>query len=87
MAGSRGQATTVLPGDPGIALVYRPEHQHLEKTRPGASQGREQGSLMVGAWMADQLLALLLGVGELFRNQLLFADMSTGVMETFPLGG
>src|SRR5262249_46358497 len=84
--GTRGQATTVMPGDAGVALVYRPEHLHLEKERPGSSQGREQGGLMVGAWMADQVFALLLGVGEIFQNKLLFADMSTGVMETFPLG-
>lgn len=84
--GSRGQATTVLPGDAGAPLIYRPEHLHLEKERPGSSRSREQGSLMVGGWMADQVLALLLGVGEVFQNKLLFADMSTGVMETFPLG-
>jgi molybdopterin/thiamine biosynthesis adenylyltransferase len=84
--GSRGQATTVLPGDAGVSLIYRPEHLHLDKQRPGASRSRDQGSLMVGAWMADQTLALLLGVGEIFQNKLLFADMSTGVMEVFPLG-
>jgi molybdopterin/thiamine biosynthesis adenylyltransferase len=83
--GARGQATTVTPGDPGVSLIYRPEHLHLEKQRPGSSQNREQGSLMVGGWMADQVLALLLGVGEVLRNKLLFADMNSGVMETFPL--
>jgi molybdopterin/thiamine biosynthesis adenylyltransferase len=84
--GSRGQTTTVLPGDVGVPLIYRPEHLHLEKARPGSTASPHQGSLMVGAWMADQILALLLGVGEVFQNKLLFADMSTGVMETFPLG-
>jgi ThiF family len=83
--GSRGQATTVLPGDAGVPLIYRPEHLHLDKQRPGSSRSRAQGSLMVGAWMADQVLALLLGVGEVFQNKLLFADMRTGVMETFAL--
>jgi len=84
--GSRGQVTTVLPGDPGVGLVYRPEHLHLGKRRPGSTDARGQGGLMVGAWMADQALALLLDTGELFQNRLLFADMETGVMELFPLG-
>ena len=56
-AEDEGDAPLTLLGDAGISLVYRPEHLHLEKARPGSSKGRDQGGLMVGAWMADQICA------------------------------
>lgn len=84
--GSRAQATTVLPGDPGVGLVYRPEHPHLEKERPGASFTETKAPLVAAAWMAEQCLFLLLGDGDLLRGQLLYADLYEGEMETYSLG-
>ena len=42
--------------------------------------------MIVGTWLADQVIALRLGLGELLQNRLLYADMGSGEMQTFPLG-
>jgi molybdopterin/thiamine biosynthesis adenylyltransferase len=83
---SRAQATTILPGDPGVGLVYRPDHPHLEKERPGASFSDTKAPQVVGVWMAEQCLNLILGDGEVLRGQLLYADLYEGEMATYPLG-
>jgi molybdopterin/thiamine biosynthesis adenylyltransferase len=94
LQGDRAQATTVLPGDAGIALVYRDEQPHLDRSRPGSltrEPERTAGRLVrtgatIGTWLADQVIALRLGLGELLQNRLLYADMGSGEMQTFPLG-
>jgi molybdopterin/thiamine biosynthesis adenylyltransferase len=92
LAGFQGQATTLLPGDGTLARVYRPDHPHLERVRPGASLGaglgqeRSSAGAMVGTWMADQVVAVRLQTDEVLRHRLLFADMQTGQIETFQLG-
>jgi molybdopterin/thiamine biosynthesis adenylyltransferase len=88
-----GQATTILPGDPGVPLIYQADHPHLDRTRPGSlkqdgrvpPEGRVMG-MIVGTWLADQVIALRLGLGEVLQNRLLYADMGSGEMQTFPLG-
>jgi len=84
VAGSCGQATTVLPGDPGTALVYRPSHAHLDARRAGEAVDR-RAALMVGTWLSEQLVRLLTGEGELLRGRLLYADMRASVMTEYPL--
>jgi molybdopterin/thiamine biosynthesis adenylyltransferase len=84
-AGHRGQATTVRPGDAGCALIYRPAHPHLEPRRRGVAIERRAG-LMVGTWLAEQMLALLLDSGEILADRLLYADMEAGEMAEYPLG-
>jgi ThiF family len=84
--GSSVQATTVLPGDPGVALIYRPEHIHLEKERPGALFGEGKAPTIAGAWMAEQAIAVLLEDGEILRGQLRYANLYEGELETYPLG-
>jgi hypothetical protein len=94
LEGDLGQATTILPGDPGIALVYRDEHPHLNRSRPGSltrEPERTAGRLVrtgatIGTWLADQVIALRLGLGELLQNRLIYADMGSGEIQTFPLG-
>jgi len=81
--GHRGHATTVRPGDAGAARVYRPEHPHLEPRRSGPVEPR--AALMVGAWLAEQVLALLLDSGAVLVDRLLYADMARGEMAEYPL--
>jgi molybdopterin/thiamine biosynthesis adenylyltransferase len=81
---TRGQATTVLPGDAGVALVYKPSHPHLEPKRDSRSAD-PKASLMAGTWLAEQVVHLLLDEGDLLRNRLLYADMATGQMAEYPL--
>ena len=81
-----GQATTILPGDLGVGLIYQADHPHLDRSRPGSLKKDGYQGMIVGAWLADQVVALRLGLGELLQNRLLYADMGSGEMQTFPLG-
>lgn len=83
----RGQITAVLPGDPGIGLVYRPTHPHLEKERPASLLGGGKAALMVGSWIEQQVVAALLRRDDLLRGRLLFADMAADLIETYSLTG
>jgi hypothetical protein len=81
-----GQATTILPGDPGVPLIYQADHPHLDRSRPGSLRADGYQGMIVGTWLAEQVVALRLGLGELLQNRLLYADMGSGEMQTFPLG-
>lgn len=80
----QGQLTTVRPGDPGVALVYRPGHPHLEPQRRGVAV-ESKTALMVGSWISEQVTRLILDEGELMVGRLLFADMYAGDMGEYPL--
>jgi len=81
-----GQATTILPGDLGVPLIYQADHPHLDRSRPGSLRRDGYQGMIVGAWLADQVIALRLGLGEVLQNRLLYADMQSGEMQTFSLG-
>lgn len=81
-----GQATTILPGDPGVPLIYQADHPYLERSRPGSRLADGCQGKIAGTWLAGQVIALRLRLGELLQNRLLYADMQSGDMQTFPLG-
>lgn len=82
--GTRGQATTVFPGDAGSAKVYNFRHPHLEPHRAGAPVDAK-AVLVVAGWLAEQVTALILDKGDLLRNRLQYADLETGEMTVYPL--
>jgi len=82
--GNRGQATTVLPGDPGVALVYKPSHPHLSTDRSNYLPG-PRVALAAGSWITEQVIGVLLESGNLLRGRLLYADLDTGEMAEYPL--
>ena len=53
---------------------------------PGSLRRDGYQGMIVGTWLADQVIALRLGQGELLQNRLLYADMGSGEMQTYPLG-
>jgi molybdopterin/thiamine biosynthesis adenylyltransferase len=81
----QGQILTLFPGDTTLARVYRGEHPHLEKTRPGSSRLGGALARAVGTWMSDQLIAARLDTEDLLRGKLLFGDLETGRLETIDL--
>lgn len=85
LEGARAQATTVLPGDPGVALVYKPAHPHLSPDRSNV-RPQPRAVLAAGAWIAEQVVALLLEASGILRHRLLYADLNTGEMSEYPLG-
>lgn len=82
--GQKAQLTTVLPGDPGVAVVYKPSHSHLEGSRPPDPEAN-QATLIVSAWVAEQVTALLLGSDDLARGRLRYLDLDAGEMTEYPL--
>jgi hypothetical protein len=86
LQGDLAQATTILPGDPGVPLIYQPDHPHLERSRSESLRRDGYRAMIAGTWLADQVVALRLGLGELLQNRLLYADMGSGEMQTYPLG-
>ncbi len=82
--GNRGQATTVFPGDAGVALVYKPDRPHLDPSRPGTPV-EERAVLMVASWLAEQVTRIITGQGDLLRDRLLYADLDQAWIEEFPL--
>lgn len=81
---SRGQITTVMPGDPGVALVYKPSHPHLDPRRHGSEVDRRI-ALVVGSWITEQVERLLLDEPGVLRGILLYADQSCGEMGEYVL--
>lgn len=81
---TQGQATTVLPGDPGVALVYRNSHLHLDPNRADFAAD-ERAILMVAAWLGEQALRLITSQGDLLRGRLLYADLNRGAIVEQPL--
>jgi molybdopterin/thiamine biosynthesis adenylyltransferase len=77
--GVRAQATTVLPGDAGVALVYKPDHPHLDAERAAEPADRTAG-VVAGAWLAEEAVAVLLEQGPRLRGRLRYADLDTGEM-------
>ncbi len=94
LQGNRAQVATILPGDPGVALIYQEEHPHLDRSRPGSltEQRRAAGGRLVGmpsavgTWLAEQVIALRLDLSDLLQHCLLYADMESGEPRIFPLG-
>jgi hypothetical protein len=68
-----------------VALVYKPAHPHLSTDRSDA-RPHPRASLAAGAWIAEQVVALLLEASGILRHCLLYADLDTGEMSEYPLG-
>lgn len=83
--GHRGQATTVFPGDPGVALVYKPRHSHLSPERPPAEPDSKI-ALVVAGWLAEQVTAVILDrESQFLQHRLQYADLDTGEAAAYPL--
>lgn len=83
--GQCGQATTVFPGDPGVALVYKPRHSHLSPERDEAGP-ESKIALVVAGWLAEQVTAVLLDRrSQLLQHRLHYADLETGESAAYPL--
>lgn len=83
---SRAQATTIFPGDPGVALVYKPNHPHLSSDRT-QTRPEPRTALAAGAWIAEQVVAVILDAAGILRNTLLYADLNTAEMAEYSLTG
>lgn len=84
--GMECQALTVLPGESGVALVYRPTQSHIRSQRSDALLS-DVSVMMVAGWVAEQAVQLLLGEGALLAGRLRYAHFGKGEMVEAPLRG
>jgi molybdopterin/thiamine biosynthesis adenylyltransferase len=85
IGGYVGQVMTVFPGDEGLYALYGrgdvPERGiEAQLGNPAATP------MMVAAWQIQEVIKILLGVGEPLRNRLLFMDAESGVAEILEIG-
>jgi molybdopterin/thiamine biosynthesis adenylyltransferase len=85
IAGYVGQVMTILPGDEGLRALHGYENVpergiEVELGNPAATP------MMVAAWEVQEAIKILLGHGQLLRNQLLFMDAESGTVEVLKIG-
>lgn len=86
IAGFLGQVMTILPGDPGLRLLYG--DGEVPERGLEASLGTPAATPMaVAAWEAQEVVKLLTGEGDLLRGRLLVMDMGAGTVDILHLGG
>jgi hypothetical protein len=86
-ADEQGQALTVLPGDRGVALLYRSREPHLAANRAGIAP-EERAALVVSSWLAEQVRLLLIApptAPELLRGRVRYLDLTESSVEEFTL--
>jgi molybdopterin/thiamine biosynthesis adenylyltransferase len=86
IGGYIGQVMTIFPGDEGLHAIYGrgdvPEQGiEVQLGNPAATP------MMVAAWQIQEVIKILLGVGEILRHRLLFMDAESGEVEVLKVGG
>ncbi len=89
LAGFEGQVMAILPGDPGLDLVYGNRSGNSEPSaRPEAILGvPPMTAAMVACYQAMEVLKVLLQRGQLLRNKMLYLDLESGAAYTYKLSG
>jgi len=85
IGGMIGQVMTIFPGDEGLYALYG----RGEVTERGIEV--EQGTptatpMMVAAWQAQEVMKILVGIGEPLRHRLLLIDAESGTTDVISLG-
>jgi len=85
LAGLEGQVMTVFPGDKGLKLFYGDADRKDEASKsPEAILGVPgPTAAFIATLQAAEVVKVLLGRGEVFRNTLMHADLETGEMNKF----
>jgi molybdopterin/thiamine biosynthesis adenylyltransferase len=86
IGGYIGQVMTIFPGDEGLYALYGrgvvPERGiEAQLGNPAATP------MMVAAWQVQEVIKILLGVGEILRHRLLFMDAESGMAEILEVKG
>lgn len=78
IAGFAGQVMTVFPGDAGLCLLYSGEYEHgieLTTGNPASTPA------IVAALQANEVIKIIVGLGELLRHSILFLDTEASLYE------
>lgn len=85
IGGMMGQVMTIFPEDEGLYALYGrgevPERGiEVEQGCPTATP------MMVAAWQAQEVMKILVGIGEPLRHRLLLMDAESGTADLIRLG-
>ncbi|NNG01075.1 MAG: HesA/MoeB/ThiF family protein [Desulfobacteraceae bacterium] len=78
LAGFNGQVMTILPGDPGLELIYPSDAGKKDPESPEAIMGVPAITpSVVASLQAMEVVKILLDRGQLLRNKLIYIDLES----------
>jgi molybdopterin-synthase adenylyltransferase len=88
VAGFEGQVMSILPGDPGLELLYGTDDKRWQtKDRPEAVFGVPGvAPSLIATLQVMEVIKLLLKRGRPFRNRMLRVDLETGEFQEIVFG-
>jgi len=85
LSGFKGQLTTIFPEDEGLELIYGPP-EGLPKWGEEATSGTPPSMVVhMASLQAHEIIKVLLGLAEPFRNKLLLIDLNEAKIKQFQL--
>jgi molybdopterin-synthase adenylyltransferase len=85
LAGFEGWIMTIFPGDPGLRNIYGSnEAKHIDRESPQAVLGVPGVTpFLIAAFQAMEVLKILLGRGNIFRDRMIHIDLESGCLNEF----
>ncbi|MGZ6236914.1 MAG: HesA/MoeB/ThiF family protein [Syntrophales bacterium] len=85
LAGFEGWIMTIFPGDPGLKNIYgADEGKRIDRESPQAVLGVPGITpFLIAAFQVMEVLKILLGRGNIFRDRMLHVDLERGCLNEF----
>lgn len=85
LAGFEGWVMTIFPGDPGLKNIYGSgEANRIDRESPQAVLGVPGVTpFLIAAFQVMEVLKILLGRGNIFRDRMLHVDLERGCLNEF----
>jgi molybdopterin-synthase adenylyltransferase len=85
LAGFEGWIMTIFPGDPGLENIYGAEEaERADQESPQAVLGVPGVTpFLIAAFQVMEVLKILLGRGNIFRNRMIHVDLERGSLNEF----
>jgi molybdopterin/thiamine biosynthesis adenylyltransferase len=85
VAGVSGHVTTIFPEDSGLELIYGESDQRPLKGVETSLGCQPQAVTFLASVECSEVIKILLGKGDLLRNKLFFADLSSNTIDVLQL--
>jgi molybdopterin/thiamine biosynthesis adenylyltransferase len=85
LAGFEGWIMTIFPGDPGLKNIYGAEEaKRMDRESPQAVLGVPGVTpFLIAAFQVMEVLKILLGRGNIFRDRMIHVDLERGCLNEF----
>jgi molybdopterin/thiamine biosynthesis adenylyltransferase len=85
LAGFEGWIMTIFPGDPGLKNIYGTEEiERIDRESPQAVLGVPGVTpFLIAAFQVMEVLKILLGRGNIFRDRMIHIDLERGCLNEF----